>query len=107
MVTTASNGAQALEAIRDTSVDAVLMDVWMPDLDGLEVTRRIRSIDDPAVSRLPVIGLTASVLKDEVRRYHEAGMTEVTAKPLDVGKLKQVLSSVRSWPRNAEALNEN
>lgn len=88
-VTTANGGINALEVIQDTAFDAVLMDVQMPDLNGLEVTKIIRSGSDPKISRLPVIALTASVIKDERQLYLEAGMNDVLVKPLDLEAIKR------------------
>ncbi len=83
-VAVAVDGYQSLEMIEQQSFDAILMDVHMPGLDGMEATRLIRGNDDPDIAKLPVIGLTASVLKNERQMYLESGMNSVLAKPLDV-----------------------
>ena len=86
-VSEAESGMIALDMIFQQAFDAVLMDVHMPKMDGLEVTRRIRSAHDPAVSKLLVIGLTAAVLKGERERYLAAGMDSVLAKPISVDEV--------------------
>ncbi len=86
-VSEAESGMIALDMIFKQAFDAVLMDVHMPKMDGLEVTRRIRSAHDPAVSKLLVIGLTAAVLKGERERYLAAGMNSVLAKPINVDEV--------------------
>jgi PAS domain S-box-containing protein len=75
------NGRLALEAVAQepNGFDAVLMDVQMPEMDGLEATRRIRAI----APRLPVIGQTAHALKEEHERCFAAGMAATVTKPID------------------------
>jgi len=87
----AGDGDQALALLQRHRFDAVLMDVHMPELDGMEVTRRIRSDTEPAIARLPVIALTASVLEEERQRYLTAGMDAVLAKPIDLEAIKSTL----------------
>jgi signal transduction histidine kinase/CheY-like chemotaxis protein/HPt (histidine-containing phosphotransfer) domain-containing protein len=89
-VVTASDGREALEILRGRTVDLVLMDVQMPVMDGLEATRRIRR-EIPGGARLPVVGLTASALREQVEACHAAGMDDVIAKPLDRGRLEAVI----------------
>ncbi|MEN8170616.1 MAG: ATP-binding protein [Pseudomonadota bacterium] len=93
-VSTANNGNQAIELIRKETFDVVLMDIHMPELNGMEVTRCIREDSDPDIARLPVIGLTAAVLKDEHQLYLESGMNSVLAKPLDIEKVKAALFDI-------------
>ncbi len=88
----ADNGAQALEALRAGTYDAVIMDLQMPDMDGLEATRRIRNpetgLKDPDI---PVIAMTASAMKGDQERCLEAGMNAYLAKPVDTQKLLATL----------------
>jgi len=92
-VSEAEGGVIALGMLRQQTFDAVLMDVHMPEMDGLEVTRRIRDAQDPAIARLLVIGLTASVLKGERERYLAAGMDSVLAKPINIDELCSEIAS--------------
>jgi CheY-like chemotaxis protein/nitrogen-specific signal transduction histidine kinase/HPt (histidine-containing phosphotransfer) domain-containing protein len=89
-VVAASNGEEALEILRGRTVDLVLMDVQMPVMDGLEATRRIRR-EIPLGGRLPVVGLTASALRDQVEACRAAGMDDVISKPLDRERLEAVI----------------
>jgi len=89
-VVLAANGRESLEALRERPVDLVLMDVQMPVMDGLEATRRIRA-EIPGGARLPVVGLTANALKEQLDTCRAAGMDEVIAKPIERERLEAVL----------------
>ncbi len=93
-VTTVNDGGQALQIIRQTPFDAILMDVHMPEMDGMEVTRRIRQDADERIARVPIIGVTASVLKNERQMYLESGMDHVLAKPVELDALMNLLVSM-------------
>jgi two-component system sensor histidine kinase/response regulator len=86
----AADGREALEVLRGRSVDLVLMDVQMPVMDGLEATRRIRE-ELPGGARIPVVGLTANALKEQVEACRAAGMDDVIAKPIERERLDAVL----------------
>ncbi|HWO17429.1 MAG TPA: response regulator [Kofleriaceae bacterium] len=75
-------------------VDLVLMDIMMPELDGLTATRELRK--DPRFAKLPIIVLTAKAMTDDREKCLAAGATDYIAKPLDVDKL---LSLARVWIR--------
>ena len=89
-VVVAADGREALEELHKRPVDLVLMDVQMPVMDGLEATRRIRA-DVPGGARIPIVGLTANALKDQVEACRAAGMDEVIAKPIERERLEAVL----------------
>jgi CheY-like chemotaxis protein len=80
-VTVAGDGWQAVEMLDEDGFDAVLMDVQMPEMDGLEATRRIREGETGAPRDIPVIALTAYVRDEEVQRFREHGMDGHIAKP--------------------------
>ena len=86
----ATEGGEALAILADRTVDLVLMDVQMPGMDGLEATRRIRR-DVPGGARLPIVGLTANALKEQVEACRAAGMDDVIAKPIERERLDAVL----------------
>jgi hypothetical protein len=89
-VQTATNGQEALDAVREGDFAAVLMDCQMPVLDGLEATRRIRLLPS-ARARTPVIALTASTLPQELEECRAAGMNDVLCKPLSLELLRECL----------------
>jgi signal transduction histidine kinase/ActR/RegA family two-component response regulator len=86
------NGREALEALEAEAFDLVLMDVNMPVMDGLEATRRLRR--DPRWVNLPVIALTADVMRTQIDTCLEAGMDAHIAKPIDLRDLLSVLVQV-------------
>jgi CheY-like chemotaxis protein/HPt (histidine-containing phosphotransfer) domain-containing protein len=86
----ASNGAEALEALRRQSYDAILMDLQMPEMDGLEATRRIRDLYRGSPSPR-IIALTASAMQGDRERCLAAGMDDYIAKPIRVEELRRAL----------------
>ena len=96
-----SNGRAAYEAVQRSDFDLVLMDVQMPEMDGFEATRLIRSYES-ATSKppLPIIALTAHALKGDRENCLSAGMDEYISKPIDAGLLYSTIRRlVRRAPR--------
>ena len=91
----ASNGLEALQAFSDQEFDVVLMDVHMPELDGLGATRRIRQFElSRNRSRTPVIALTASVLEEDRQAALAAGMDGFATKPIEAALLRAEIARV-------------
>ena len=97
-VVQARDGRAALEAARTVAPDLILMDVSIPYVDGLEVTRRLKS--DPATRRIPIIALTAHALPSDRDRALEAGCDGYISKPAEP---RAVLAAVRRKVGEAEA----
>lgn len=90
-VTTALDGCEAVEAVRTRRFDAVLMDISMPEMDGMEATRLIRSLP-VAHARLPIIAMTAHALAEDRARFLAAGMDHCLTKPLRRPQLQAALA---------------
>ena len=90
-VVEAEDGAEAVSRVRreGSTLDAVLMDLQMPVMDGYEATRRIRAL--PGRARLPIVALTADALPDDRERCLGVGMDDYVAKPIEVEELFRVL----------------
>ncbi len=98
-VVVAHTGRRALEALRKKHFDAVLMDIQMPEMDGIEATRAIRSDQtgdfDPAI---PIVALTAHALKGDRETFLRAGMNEYLSKPVSPADLEAALARVTGAP---------
>jgi CheY-like chemotaxis protein len=88
--TLAHDGQQALNMLEQNTYDAVLMDCQMPVLDGFEATRRIR--EQPALTELPVIAMTANVMEGDREKCIAAGMNDYIGKPVVEAALKKTLA---------------
>jgi CheY-like chemotaxis protein len=77
----AASGAEALELLAANAYDLILMDIVMPELDGVEATRRIRAMDGP-VGEIPIVALTAHTMKSDREDYLTAGLDTYVAKPI-------------------------
>jgi CheY-like chemotaxis protein/HPt (histidine-containing phosphotransfer) domain-containing protein len=83
-VVSVSSGKQVLWALEKESFDLVLMDVQMPEMDGIEATRKIRKAESQSGDpRVPVIALTAYAMKNDKERFLECGMDDYISKPID------------------------
>ncbi|HLY79610.1 MAG TPA: ATP-binding protein, partial [Caulobacteraceae bacterium] len=100
-----SDGALAVEAWRHGAYDVILMDIQMPELDGLGATREIRA-EEAATGRprTPILGLTANAMAHQIDEYIRAGMDGHVAKPIDVAKLFAALEAVLYEEAAAEEL---
>ncbi|HQW03634.1 MAG TPA: ATP-binding protein, partial [Saprospiraceae bacterium] len=85
-VEVAENGAIAVEKLRSSAFDVILMDVQMPTMNGYEATIAIRAFDNEK-AMTPIIAMTANVLKDEVDLCYQAGMNDFIGKPFDTMEL--------------------
>ncbi len=88
-VTIANNGKEAVELVGEESFDAVLMDMQMPEMDGFEATKILRS--KPEFETLPILAMTANAMAKDRERCLDAGMNDHIPKPIDPDKLFQTL----------------
>ncbi|PKU21602.1 response regulator [Telmatospirillum siberiense] len=94
LVSFAGDGREAVKAVQEGTFDAVLMDVQMPDMDGLEATRAIRALPD-GKGCLPIIAMTAGASEEDVRQCQAAGMDGHVTKPFDPQKFFALVEQYR------------
>jgi signal transduction histidine kinase/CheY-like chemotaxis protein len=102
-VTMASDGDEALRLLETQVFDFVLMDVQMPDVDGIDATRRFR--ESERGRHTPIVGLTAHTGRDERDRCIDAGMDDVVVKPASSGRLAAVIAQVTPPPPSDDMLD--
>ncbi len=94
-VTTASNGQETVDTFASSQpgdFDAILMDIRMPIVDGIEATRKIRSLERDDAAEIPIIAMTADAFDEERKHTLEAGMNDHLSKPVDAEKIYAVLA---------------
>lgn len=87
----ANNGREAVEAWTQQTFDAILMDMMMPEMDGLEATMMIREQEKATGQHIPIIAITANAMLGDREKCLAAGMDEYISKPVDVTKLYEAL----------------
>ena len=87
----ASDGNQAVELFKKSEFDAILMDVQMPNLDGIEATKAIRELEKGKSKRIPIIAMTAHAMVGDRQRCLDAGMDEYVSKPIRIPELMKAL----------------
>jgi len=93
-VTTATSGAEAIELIKQNDYDIVFMDHMMPEMDGIDAAKIIRSLPGEKYENLPIVALTANVLSEARHQFLSSGMDDFLAKPLEHDEIERVL---RQW----------
>ncbi|MCS7471523.1 response regulator [Stieleria sp. ICT_E10.1] len=93
-VTIANNGKEAVDAVRNERYDVVLMDVQMPEMDGLEATIAIRELEQPNGRHTPIIAMTAAAMKGDREKCLQVGMDGYISKPIDPEQLSSTLQQI-------------
>ena len=96
VITTAGNGREAVDIFRDCPPDAfdlILMDIMMPEMDGLEATQVIRALPRDDAAKIPIIAMTANAFEADIRKALDAGMNAHLSKPIDLPVMLRTLSS--------------
>jgi PAS domain S-box-containing protein len=93
----AQNGKEAIDVYRKQHVDAILMDVQMPELDGYKATGVIRQLEKQKGTHTPIIAMTAFALKGDREKCLESGMDDYLSKPIDAEKFYE---TVEKWTKN-------
>ena len=87
----ATSGFKAIELVKSIHYDAIFMDHMMPEMDGIEATQYIRSLDGEYYKNVPIIALTANAMSGAKNMFLEAGMNDFVAKPIEMTELNRVL----------------
>ncbi len=90
----AENGQVAIEKAAQTAFDLILMDVKMPVMDGYEATRQIRAMAGDRFAKMPILGLTANAIPEQLERCRQAGMDDVLTKPIDAEELMRKIEAL-------------
>lgn len=91
-VTLAANGREAVDCWRSGQFDLILMDVQMPEMDGLTAARTIRAEEEAGTGHLPIVAMTAYAMAGDRERCLQAGMDEYIAKPVNPGELLSIIA---------------
>ncbi len=92
----AENGAEAVKMFGESDkghYSLIFMDIQMPELDGYEATKRIRALDRADARDIPIIAMTANAFIEDIEHSIESGMNGHIAKPIEIPKLAQILTS--------------
>jgi CheY-like chemotaxis protein len=96
-----SNGREAIAAVQAEEFDLVLMDVQMPEMDGLEATQRIRASEQQTTAHVPIVAMTAHALKGDRQRCLQSGMDDYVAKPVRADELFAAIDALFAAPAEA------
>lgn len=100
IITTVENGLAALEKIKSAKFDLILMDISMPEMDGIAATKIIRSLNDPQKAATPILAITANALKGDEHIYLAAGMNGYISKPIvESHFFETILSTISKSPQ--------
>ena len=94
VVEVARDGLQVVEAFknsREGELEAILMDIMMPNMDGIEATKTIRSLDRADAKSIPIIAMTANAFREDKEKCLAAGMNAHLAKPIKIENIKRIL----------------
>ena len=103
----AKNGIEAIEKYQKMSPDLILMDVHMPELDGISATKKIREIELLTGNNVPIIALTAGALKEEREKCFANGMNDFLTKPVVPEKIKEMLDKFLIKEKQSQESNQN
>ena len=92
----AKNGQQVIKALEKDQYDIILMDINMPLMDGMECTKAIRAMEDPAKANIPIIAITGNAKNYSMEDFKEAGINEYLPKPLNFDQLVDTVKKLTS-----------
>ena len=94
VVAEAKNGKEAVAMAIEARPDVVIMDLRMPEMDGLAATEAIRALDRPDAKKIPIIAMTANAFDEDVQRSLQVGMNAHLSKPVEPERLYQTLEEL-------------
>jgi len=95
-IVTVKNGQGVLDKLETELFDLILMDINMPVLDGMETTRKIRTMNDPKLASLPIFAITGNASNYTIDEFKAAGINEYLQKPLDFDRLVTLVNQYTS-----------
>ncbi len=93
-IDSAKNGKEVLKKLEKTAYDAILMDINMPQMDGMECARQIRALEDTKKSKIPIIAITGNAQNYSMEDFKAAGIDEYLPKPIDFDNLVTLLKKM-------------
>jgi len=90
----AKNGEQVLKALETEAFDVILMDINMPNMDGMECSRAIRALNDKEKAAIPIIAITGNAKNYSIDDFKEAGINEYLQKPLNFDQLVETVKKL-------------
>lgn len=98
-VTVAADGEKCIERLLSETpgtYQLILMDIQMPEVDGLEATRRIRLLEQEELKNIPIYAMTADIIPETIAEFEAAGMNGYLAKPVDVSEVMAVIEKIKA-----------
>ena len=93
VVIEATEGETAINKISQEMPDLILMDIQLPKIDGVEITRRVR--ENPSLNNIKIIAITAHAMKGDRETFLESGFNDYVSKPIDINSLLQTISHLK------------
>jgi CheY-like chemotaxis protein len=93
-ISVANNGSEVLNLLDKNRFDFILMDVQMPEMDGIEATKEIRKREKETGKHIPIIALTANAFEEDKKKCLEAGMDEYATKPIKINKIFSIIEKI-------------
>lgn len=89
----ARNGEEGLSIVEGQELDLILLDINLPDIDGYEIARRIRSSSKAGLKQIPIIAVTANAMKGDAQKAIDAGCTLYMSKPINIVQLAETVDA--------------
>ncbi len=90
----ARNGVEGLSIVESQELDLILLDINLPDIDGYEIARRIRSSSKAALTQIPIVAVTANAMKGDAQKAIAAGCTLYMSKPINIVELSEKVDAL-------------